>query len=143
MNKRSKVEKLLNEGWSYKDLDELYDELNFFKGEYIYKQAIHGILVELGLSPAYTGIQYLHDAIEYCLKFGYRNLSIHYDVYPYIAQKYDATIPSIERTIRYAIQNCNTKSPLYIYFCEMRGTDKFTTKTFIYMICDYISSEIG
>lgn len=69
----------------------------------ITRDKIENTLLEIGVPVGMRGFIYIADAVEYMCDSGI-DVSTMKEVYPFISKKRDATVSSIERTIRYALR---------------------------------------
>ena len=77
------------------------------------KQKIQKLLLEMGFSPNLSGFEYLTDAIEMVVENNASLKGITTLIYPAIAKKNFVSDKSVERAIRYSIENAaNTRGTL-------------------------------
>lgn len=100
-----------------KSLDRLISDtyemhVKAFSGANISEKDVHEYLVRNGIFPSHSGFTFLVDAIIYCLGEGkpiWGTLSN--EIYPYLAEKYNKNVKSIEKDIAFAIRNRIRKIP--------------------------------
>ena len=68
------------------------------------EKIIEAIVDEEGIRPDYKGFKYINEAIYMILQDEERLNAITKEVYGEIARSHHTSIPSVERTIRFAIQ---------------------------------------
>mgnify|MGYP000121632985 CR=1 FL=1 len=88
-------------------------------------------LLLLGFSPDHSGYRYIISGLDMSFDDETLLLGITYILYPAIAQKYDVSPSSVERSIRFAIQSAWKKGNLLQwqkYFghdCQRPGNARF------------------
>lgn len=75
----------------------------FVSGQSV-EQKIHSALKELGMPPHVQGYRYVVYAIQLCLEDESLLEAVTRELYPAIAEKFQATGPKVERGIRQAIE---------------------------------------
>lgn len=102
---------------------------------------IASTLHELGISANIKGYYYLLDAIELVIKTEKLPVQMTNDIYYVLAQKYDKTIGSVERCIRFAIEGGFSNAPFRAIEKTFSSTISYsktkpTNSQFIHMIAD-------
>lgn len=103
--------------------------------------SIAGTLHELGIASNIKGYYYLLDAIILVINTKKLPVQMNNDIYYVLAQKYDKTIGSVERCMRFAIEEGFNKAPFRVIEKTFSSTISYnkakpTNSQFIHMIAD-------
>lgn len=91
------------------------------------------ILHEMGVPPHFKGFTYLRDAVLMCQSRGYVGGALTKEIYPALAEKYNATIGGVEAAIRNAVVAAwENGNPEYISaLCGSHRGDRIPTNSLI------------
>lgn len=135
--------------YTYEQMSELVDDLPKMieainnsidngKNE-IMSNLIAQILEVYKINPKHIGFSYLKDCVEIVSKDKFQAKSLATKVYSIIAKKYNTTVKSVEKDIRFTIKNASASHP-EIYgkdsFCE----GKITNRKFVMHIVEEMDS---
>lgn len=110
------------------DFDEKID-INYSK----ISRELTDYLTSLGFSQKYIGFNYIKETVIKLLKKGGTFKSLHTDIYPLVAMKYNCGIVNIERNIRSAISDA--KKTLNFSKTNL-SPDKVTNRLFLTFLLD-------
>lgn len=130
--------------------------LDIFKEGYICRkerndiadELVHNALVDLCFTANYTGAAYLHKSlVALCVSELKRSDSMCKTIYPYIAEVFDVTPSSVERSIRTVIKRCwgNSSDAVHIKyfgFVFSNKRDVPTNREFIMILGDTLIREM-
>lgn len=91
-------------------------------------KSITNYVLELGVKPTTKGFRYLIEGIELAIKSDGVKLNMFKDIYSKIAKKYNDTWLNVERTMRYAVQNCEDINKKYLSVGEFLARIKLEKK---------------
>ncbi len=108
---------------------------------------ISRILIELGITPRYTGYDYIRDTINQVIHDPYHSKGISKNIYPIIAKMHGINSAGIERSIRTAIEKSWDRIPdetkeKYFGVNLMQFNAHPTNSEYIYILADYISLQL-
>lgn len=99
-------------------------------------------LNELGIKQNFTGYYYAIDILDILINQGVRSKSFSKYIYPQVAKKYNKSECTIERNIRNLIdKNWNEELKAKLN-CRFNDGEKPSCKELIFMIKDYIMSNL-
>lgn len=108
---------------------------------------LSGILKEVGVNPSLRGYNYIKEAVLIIHHRPEVMGAITKELYPTIAERFNATPSRVERCIRHAIEKCflETASESRVkYFgnCVNVATRKVTCSTFIAVLVEAFNNEV-
>lgn len=97
------------------------------------EKRINKILHEMGVPPHFKGFIYLRDAAMMCQSRGYVGGALTKEIYPTLAQKYNATVGGVEAAIRNAVVTAwkNGNTDYIISLCGVHLGDRVPTNSLI------------
>jgi hypothetical protein len=104
------------------------------------EQKIYNLLRSLHVNPSYDGYEYITVAIKMCLENKSYVKSLTTKMYPEIAKKYGKSVNSVERGIRYAIEDVFANTENYGILVEIFGSSRrLTNKCFFAAVYEYLT----
>lgn len=118
------------------------------KNESIVHQIMQDALLDMGVSPALLGFEYLIASVEYA--FDHRDVlngSITKVLYPTVAEKFGTASNRVERAMRHAIERAFDCAPMtntkkYFGNCMNAGSGKVNNSTFVACMIRYVDNVI-
>ena len=114
----------------------------------IYDEVINDTLMTLGIPANHKGFDYIRDIIEYIIEYDLKVFELNKTIYRVIAFKYNKSIYSIERDIRYSIEIGYNRTKNYInddLYKNSINYDKLkpTNKQFIKTVSNLVAYKIS
>lgn len=105
-----------------------------------YEEEIMNALENIGISPNVSGYLFLKEAVIQTVKNQQMTLPVTKVLYPYIANKFNATTQKVERSMRNAIDNAWLKGNIVKYF-PVFARHKPTNSEFIATLAERLKFE--
>ena len=97
------------------------------------EQKVIRLLHDMGVPPHFKGFTYLRDAVLMCGKRGYVGGGLTKEIYPTLAERYNATVGGVEAAIRNAVVSAwdNGNTEFIIKLCGTHFGEKVPTNSLI------------